>query len=270
MNITVKRNKGELISRPYKNHSIQYLDQLSDKDNIWICSGVFNRYLYKNYGLSSEMYYNLVIYGDIFYYPPCSNPNCNNHRTFISLSRGYHKTCGSKECRSFMSSVNCIEQHKNENSKLNESLSRLHSSSDFLDLASKRMRSLNEKNWDNNEYRERMTKKSYSTINSWQSKCKNKYKAFLRQGHIDDDCTFYVGLTESNDIKFGVTGVNLDKGRCNRKWRLKLKSIHRLKISDRKTVAEIEMNLKFHFGSDSEYMEFTKLKEIINFVRNYK
>lgn len=269
MNLTVRRDKGQLVTRPYKSHSIQYLDQLSDTE-VWICSGVFNRYLMNNYGITSKEYYNLVIYGDKGYCPPCSNPNCKNKRSFISLSRGYHKTCGKSECISIMSSIHCTNQHLDKNSSLNKSLNKLHKSENFLRIAGKRMRNINNKNWKNQEYREHMKEKSYETINSWKSKCKNKYKAFLRLGRLDDICIFYVGLTASNDIKFGVTGVNLDKGRCNRQWRLKLKSIHRLKISDRKTVAEIEMNLKFYLGSDSEYIEFSKLREVINFVRNYK
>lgn len=270
MKFTIKRYNGKLISRPYKGHSIQYLDQLSDSDNIWVCSGVFNRYLKKTYDLTCKEYYNLVMYGESSISSKCSNPNCSNSASFISLSRGYHKTCGCNECKSHLLSIHCKNQHMDENSSLNISLSRVNNSDEFKKKASDRFKSINESNWKNPEYVFIMKDKSYNTINSWRSKCKSKYSVFLKQGKPEDVCIFYIGLTNSNDIKFGVTGVNLDKGRCNRKWRLKLKSIHRLVVSDRITVAKIELNLKFHFQSNSEYVEFSKLREIIDFVRNYK
>lgn len=267
-NLKVKKSERELIFNKI-NGKWHFLDQLSESE-IWIKISDSNNYLTEKYGITSEQYFSLIKYNDIHYAHKCPDPRCSNLLNFINIKVGYSKTCGCRDCNWYVRSERAKLQHADPNSLLNASLRKLHKDENYRKGRSEHMRSLNNKNWMDLEYVSRMRDKSYETINSWTSKCKNKYKAFLRQGSLDDECIFYVGLTDSNDIKFGVTGVNLDKGRCNRKWRLKLKSIHRLRISDRKTIAEIEMNLKFQLGSDSEYVEFSKLREIINFVRDYK
>lgn len=265
-NFVVKRGKGKLISKPYGPHSVLYLDQLSDMDDIWINSGVFNSYLRKTYGINSREYYNIVVYGDINFSPRCK---CGNDKKFISLSRGYGSTCGNKECLRIRSSEITKEMHKDKNSNLSKSLKRYTSLESTKIKLSNITRSRNIRNWSDPRYRETMSELSKKSINSWESKIKSKYKSFLRLGKLSDKCIFYLGLTDDNCIKFGITGVNLDKGRCNRKWRLKLKSIHRVVISDRKTIAIIEMNVKFMLKSNSEYTEFENLHKIISFIRNF-
>lgn len=263
--LIIKKNKGKLIYKDHKSHSRLYLDQLSDEE-IWIASGVFVQYLNKTYGLNSKEYFNLIIYGNKDYIPLCK---CGLPRKFVSLSRGYSPTCGGRDCVSKKLSNHAKSQHSDKESTLSIALGNLHNSEEFKKSLSTRTRELNKKLWEDPEYRKKMSENSKISINSWKSKSKAKYKSFLRSGRADDLCIFYIGLTESNDIKFGITGTNLDKGRCNRKWRLGLKSIHRLVNSNRLTVAKIELELKLYLGSNSEYTHYKNLHKIIDFVRNF-
>lgn len=241
----------------------KYIDQLST-DRLEIHYVSMKSYLKSKYKISLQDYYNIVKYNNINHTIKCKNPECTKSTKFINLSKGYTEYC----CRSCQCSHKAKLQHLDINSKLNVSLKE----SNKL-LSSKRsefMKTLNNKNWISEEYRLKKSKLSYYTINSILGKSRSKYKNFISLGNINDTCIFYLGLTKSNDIKFGITGSNLDSGRCNRKWRLNLKSIHRVLISSRLNVAKLEFNIKMYYKSNSEYLPFSELHKVMNLVRNFK
>lgn len=163
-----------IISRPYKVRSMQYKDQLDESNDIWVCSGIFNRYLSNKYGLTTKEYLNLIEYNDINHVEICKCPGCNNSVKFISLSRGYHSYC-SLSCGS---KVNCTISRNDKFSKQNIELNKALSSSEFKFNSGIRINRLN----------------------------------FINTGSPDDECIFYLGFNESmNRIKLGITCSHLDR-----------------------------------------------------------
>lgn len=256
---------GTLIKRPNgKGHSNYYRDQLSSTE-IWVSSTKFSKYLKSKYEITVQEYYNLVVFNDINHKEFCQN-NCGREVRFISLSRGYGKYC-SLSCGS---AVNMKEAHANPDSEVMKGLRSWIDSDRFRTLISNRFSIMNQINWKDENYRLEKSELSRDTINSWESKARSKFKSFLSQGNDDDTCILYVGFTPSYEVKFGVSGSNIDKGRCNRKWRLGLITIHRLVVSTRVKVAKLELMIKLKLGSNSEYVDYSKLSTIISIVKSSK
>lgn len=267
------KDKGKLIiKRIYDSNGIYIgflrLDQLNINEDDWIDPRGFNAHIRIKYGLLDYQYYNLVIHGDLNYIHKCIN--CDKEldlSRFVNLSHGWMSYC----CRKCQLSDKAKKQHADPNSLLNKSLSKWNNSDRAKQLKSKLFHDMNVESWSKPEYRKFMSEHTDRSINSWYGKIKNKRTAFIRQGKPEDTCKIYVGITKDlKSIKFGVTGVNLDKGRCNRKWRLDLFTIHKVNEGDRISMAEFEANIKFKLQSDKEFYPIEKLRDIINIIKELK
>lgn len=257
-------NKGNIVVRSI-GKGVEYLDQISgDK---WVSCRGFPYHLYSNYGINVAQYHELVVSGNLFNRPSCRN--CGKvlgYDRFWNLSHWWYGYCN----RSCQCSDKVRKQRADPDSTYNQSMKRLFESKEFKEGMSKQTSLMNYRNWQDPNYREAMKDLHLQSINSWYGKVGNKRAAFIRQGKPEDVCKIYVGLTQDYKIKFGVTGVNLDKGRCNRKWRLQLRTIHEVNKGNRIDMANFEANIKYKLQSNEEYYDYSKLKEILNIIRELK
>lgn len=94
---------SNLITKGVGNN-LRFKDQLSDQE-VWIHKNSMSRYLRNNYGLTSQEYYNLIIYGDKNFIPRCSIEGCDNPVRFLRLLSGYLSVC-SNDCNNKLRSIN--------------------------------------------------------------------------------------------------------------------------------------------------------------------
>lgn len=123
--------------------------------------------------------------------------------------------------------------------------------------------------WQNEEYQSRMSKMCGEVIQGThpltaRNMFVNRYKDKL-------DCNFYLGITEDNKIKIGITSGDIYE-RFGASWRFDshLRSIHQIYCSSAINVADLEMLIKHNFNQISEYFEFDKLHEIINIIKEFR
>lgn len=94
---------------------------------------------------------------------------------------------------------------------------------------------------------------------------------FCNMVPLDKVCTFYLGLTDDNSIKFGITSDNFKnfKFRYNTsRWKLEnLRVLHKVFQGTPYQVSWIEREIKLIRKDASEHLEFNKLKEIIKLLR---
>lgn len=53
--------------------------------------GSFRNHIWRSYGLTTQQYYNLVVFGNKDFIPTC--PTCGTAVGFIKLTKGYHQYC---------------------------------------------------------------------------------------------------------------------------------------------------------------------------------
>ena len=94
-NIKCKRYLNQIKIKTIGNQRY-FLDQFSDKSNIWHTSKMVLNYDYfgKNYQLTQEQAYDLIMSKESHICPICKK----NKRTFINYFSGYKDTCNDNEC----------------------------------------------------------------------------------------------------------------------------------------------------------------------------
>ena len=126
--------KGSIISLGEKSEKY-YLDQLNYSEElesicieeiidnelgVWVHKSILTDYLSYTYGIDRQTYYNLIVLGRNEV-PKCI---CGRDRKFNSISKGYHDSCGSPECRRILFSetlwINARKQGKIYLSKLGD------------------------------------------------------------------------------------------------------------------------------------------------------
>lgn len=95
MKLKCKKFFGKII-KVGEGAGTHYLDQIRD-DIKWISRSFIEGYLSREYDLTPQQYYNLVVYGDISFKPRCKY--CSNSARWWRISNGYYLTCSS-ECKS--------------------------------------------------------------------------------------------------------------------------------------------------------------------------
>jgi len=91
---------------------------------------------------------------------------------------------------------------------------------------------------------------------------------FLNLGNIEDDCLFYLALTETGRYKFGITS--------NLNWRNWTSFMvdgycysHKLISGTRLQMANLEANIKYKLGQYNEYLEYSDLNKFNNIYKEF-
>lgn len=266
-----RRFQGKLIKNSDKR---LYLDQISDTI-IWVHYRHFRNYLLSKYNLTYELYYKIVIYGDINFQPKC--PICGNKIPWNKNNKlcGYASTC-SKECSDIKNSItNTLRLSKIEYSELSRRNKEIYLSRsvDELNLTYSKVSESLKLYWSKFSAEERSAimssmrhqffdslteseRKEYvSNRISRASLIKADYHRFLNQGSPSDICQFYIATTKDNKFKFGVTKDIQMRNLFGEYKRAKI-----LKIGRRDEIAKIEYLIKLGLNS-TEYLEYGNLRD---------
>lgn len=248
------------------NHRV-YLDKLCIIEERWIRARQFSKYLRYTYNLSPFEYCNIVMFNNATPVHYCKQCGKQFNARFLGLSRQYTKYC-SEECYHIMLSAKAINQHKDCDSTLNIGIRKSFENSERRQRQSDIMRKINEQMWSNDEYREYMTAKAKSKEhgrNSFYAQAKAKRGYFL--SIVDDSklCHFYLAITNSNTLKFGITSTSI----YDRLYRCNHKTIHTILSSNKYVIADLECNLKIDLHIYSEYVSLSKLHDIILYLKSY-
>lgn len=217
----------------------RYLDQI---DGVtYISSNYMSRYLINKYGITSQEYYNLIMYGNTSNTPKCFR--CGKPREFIKISHGYKSRC--HEC--------LIKSHKRIRKEYKEG-----TKSYTISIISKKRVKDGSHNFINQPKIERINAQLSSGKETFinRAKLRGITEAFL-----------YCGITQDNNIKIGITFVGIKR----RAKVLKLKTVHLLMKGTPEFISNIEYSLKVKFlnieSSNNEVFPFETFKDIIKFLK---
>lgn len=166
---------GRIVSKSFGFRKLYLSDQLDYWEGIklpkseddlddtasWIHSSQFPNYIQSNYGLDSQEYHNLVVYGDINYRHICECPGCNNFTEFRNTRSGYASYC-STSC----SAVACW----NDEDWVNK-VTETHKSKEYREY----MSNLKKADWMNEAYRSKVIESHIKTQNT------PEYKRMVRK-----------------------------------------------------------------------------------------
>lgn len=234
---------------------------VSEWEDSWVIFHKITKVL-ESLGYTIEQYYNIYFLNKPFDYNPLCGC-CDSKVKFLGVSRGYMPYC-SVTC---FATTNAVNQHSNKESSLVRGLEEYSSLESTKALRSSKFSDMNIENWNNKEYREKMAEKSFSTINSVESRILSKYSTFCNCGNPSDLCIFYLGLSsDSSVIKFGVTSTSIE----DRQNRNNLATVHRIKNGNRENMARLERDVKYLLKDNDEVFAPSSLNFVINFIRTYK
>lgn len=229
----VQRDKLKVLISPGKLivKDRRFRDQLTTND-VWYDTTRMNNYLVKNYNITKEDYWNLVHTGDINYRPKCEI--CGKPVYLFRLS-GYRKYC-SQSCWS--TAMNHIK-------------------------------------WSRPDYREARLKSFYENCRndniSYKRISIQECNLFKNKIGLDTKCVFYLGITDDNKLKFGVTSdtsSDLSYRVKFARWRgINFKTIHKVIEGRCEFVADIECGIKLMRKNSSEFVNLSGLHEIIELIR---
>ena len=107
-----------------------------------------------------------------------------------------------------------------------------------------------------------------SALNSVEAKAKSSYTRFLSLGNCNDQCLFYLILTSTGLIKFGITFMTIED---RLHWYdFDILSYHVILYDTRLRVAELEKFIKIKLNITSEYIDFSILHNLIKLIREWK
>ena len=214
--------QGKIITKG-SGTSLKYLDQLTEK-LTWISRSFMARYLSRNYDLSIQEYYNLVVFDDKDFTPKCI---CGRHRKFWRLINGYYTTCAQNDC-----------------------ISILHSKS-------------NHERWDSMSENERLefsSKLGYASKEGLRIMCQGCYSRFIALGNESDICEFYIASTFDGQFKFGISEDSLSrKSKMSYKKVKVIKCDTRVNIAKLEYDIKIKLNSPKEYLPWSEVHNFIKI-----------
>lgn len=217
----------------------KYLDQIDNK--TYISSNYMSRYLRRKYNITTQEYYNLIMYGNINNTPKCYL--CGKPREFIKLSHGYKVRC--HEC------VNLCHEEKIKEYKEG-------SRSYLSSKVSKKQIENGTHNFINQDPSIRRKAEINSGKNTFikRAKIRGITKSYL-----------YCGITRDKDIKIGITFVGINR----RAKALKLLSVHLLTEGTPEYISDLEYGIKIkfldEFSSNKEVFKWSYLRKIIDFIK---
>lgn len=221
-----KRFEKEIVK-----NGVYYLDQLNEKEDIWITGTWLNKYLKEHYNINSQQYYNIIKYNNINYKQYCVYCKIKEVK-WKGLGKGYDDFC----------SQSCITKYRlQELNKLNKNPFQ---NKEFIENNRNRVSEFQKSKLLNGTH-QFLTKESKikSAINSYISKNKT-IKSNL-----------YIGVCkELNCYKIGVS-----KNPYNRKstqyknYKIEYQRIVRTDLIYKCLEIEKEIKLKYCFN-DSEFL----------------
>lgn len=232
MKLQVKKFYGKVIHKG-SGQSLKYLDQLSD-EIIWINCQSFPRYLWNNYNINPEEYYNLVKYGNKNFRECCEYCFKPKNNWTGKLFRGYTgRFCCHSCARSYHIS------HPEE-----------------YPSVAKQVEYFNKQGIQNP---------------GWNLPWSNTKKArsqFLSHGTYNDTCIFYLAINLDGKLKLGITSDDLaTRLRHQYMNNDEYITIHEIYKSTRIRIANLEALIKYQFNHQ-EYLEFSELHKVLSVIKN--
>lgn len=237
--IVFKEVRNSINTRNIKH----YLDQLNFDKDIWLGPNEIIKYLKTNYNLTTEEYYNLVVYGEKSHEYTC--PICKKPITkFLGLCRGYHETC-SIECSGKMTYKKIVESGRISYMETPE----------FREKSKNAVKNLfktGEHPFQQVEKHARSRKTDFIK----KASSLNRTEAILYWAELDNNTElFKIGI--STDL----TGNYYDVKKCHH-----YKSVNIIIQDTIEKIADIEYKIKIHFNQKVEYYNLSKFNEILEYI----
>lgn len=262
----------------YKRGQIEYedgyfFDQLCGLTEIpnvydgWIFKSNFRRYLNDTYNLTSEEYYNLIMYGDKNHVTMCSYPGCTERVDFISIQRGYKR--------------GCCDEHSRAIAWMDESRHELQA-----EVGRKSMKKINENLWysdDYEDFRKSQSERCSIRMSEYNSDPEFAKKATCSAARsyalnmFDKTCLFYI-WTREDYLKIGVSSsIHSIEGKINAFCPDMLIAYEGSTIDLAELEYQIKMNYKSLWGNEffsrDKFNEFNsmltdKYREVYKLDRN--
>jgi len=280
MKYKVYHNPGELIRELRSSGSYYYLDQL-DPGETWVGASNFTgNYLRKYYNLTSQQYYNIVMYGDINIKLKC--PWCDKERSFGKIGHGYNITCGSPSCNSKQSNKTRVESGthnfltENGGSETMSMIQQKLVAEGKHPFQNPKVREL--QRLKNLEVQHNLIENGIHPFQKFESRAKSNRSSESK--YLSNYNKIYLYKAEFNPkldgyIKLGVTynpEIRVNENRYP------LSNIETLLYSDREFILDLELDLKLRYAdrdiydklSITEAYPIQKLDEILQFINEYK
>lgn len=236
-NLICKRYSGEI----YRIDSWHLLDQLADEDNVIINTRSVNEYLLSKYGITTQQYYNLCVFGNIFSTPKC--PICGKSCMYKGKVTGYTSTCNSPECLSL---------HKSEFGKTYWNW--FYNSEENQDYSNKIRIAISKRVSKYNKLH------GSTQLNTITATAKRHRNAFIHQHSMYDSCILYL-VSLDGKVKYGISTYD------NLNMRLRFYGSFTYKIlfhGSKFLIAYLEYLIKLDLGTD--YISNTKLASLAHSI----
>lgn len=255
-NIKVYHSPGRLVFRCLKSHSKDYLIQIELEEH-WVKSNDIGRYLKVTYQMTTEEYYDLVVYESVGIKPP-KCPYCGKKLRFKNLTYNYnyYKTCSSPEC-----TFNAYSE-ANKASQINRVKNGTHQ---FLNNSGIREKINKNTSRRNKRIAELGVHPCQDIVNNI-----NMQKGLIKKkGSPEDVLYYYIARTEDlSTFKLGVTKNIIERINISSFSNSKFLKYRIITSGLRENIAELEAEVKLKFMTKSEYFPIKMFKEVILFIKS--
>lgn len=104
-------------------------------------------------------------------------------------------------------------------------------------------------------------------MNSIESNIRKARTQFINKGSLDDECYFYLAITNDNKLKYGITADIISRPDIEYLNNNSYKTIHLIYSDSRLNIANFETKIKLKFNG-KEYIEFDNLSTLIKLIRS--
>lgn len=202
------------------------------------------KYLRDKYSLTDKEYYGMVVHLDPLYSHKC--PVCGSITSFRGLTKGFYDMTCSKSHAQSLAAINGTHHFIKEFGSMSECA-----------------KIITKKRKDNGTHQ----------FQDYKVRSRNHMSVFLNKGNESDQCCIYITeVPESDMIKLGITSDIDYRSKMNEISGFRYTNTEVILRSDRRTIAEMEMNLKIDLHDISvkglEYFKLSDKQTIINYVKS--